>query len=327
MMGFQAFFEALRSREKRSGAMAITVVVILLFSAGAGARPAVEHRAQTDGPDAGPVPVLSLSLFPSQLQAQVSQSQLGAVTFGGNATVEQMRIMTSTVTLTVVCNTGWPTVLSPQTIEFTGSGTERFQVTVIVPPATSAMLTGNVIVTGQCKAPGLAPVVAAASAVVTVAAYQLARIISSDGEVTVDGGEEKDIKVQVWNDGNSEAQMRIFVVNKPKEIRVSFSETEFRVQQDENHTITVTVGATPSAESGSYLMGLVVEADTRDGGTEQVASYNLSVYVPSLKSKLGVSGINTIIIVVIVVVGVVVLWRMGRLQFLKDVKVPRRSKS
>jgi hypothetical protein len=126
------------------------------------------HRDDLVRAAPNPIPILSLSLSPSQLEAHVTDTELGAVTFTGNATVEQLQLMSSTVTLQAVVNTGWPVVLSPQTIPFDGPGTEKFYVTVIVPPATSSLETGTVIVTGNCKAPGLAPIVASASAVVTV---------------------------------------------------------------------------------------------------------------------------------------------------------------
>jgi hypothetical protein len=311
----------------RRGVSVLVVVAVLLLSGTAMASPPKGLVTETDRPFAGPVPELSISLTPSQLQAEVSQSQLGAVTFGGEVTVDQMRLMSSTVTLTSVVNTGWPVVLSPQTIEFTGPGTENFQVTVIVPPSTSALLTGNVIVTGQCKAPGLAPVTSAASAVVTVSPYYLARIGVSDGNIMVDAGEEQEIDLTVHNDANMDAQMRIYVLNKPKEVRVSFSETEFAVQQDENVTITLTVSAIGDASPGDYQMDLVVETDSRDGAQVIVANYSMSVYIPSFKAKLGFSGMVIIISVVVVCVGLAVLWRTGRFQKLKDLKFLRRSTS
>ena len=60
-----------------------------------------------------PIPILSLTLFPPQLRATVTQSQLGAVTFHGNATVEKMTYFERvTVTLQAVVNTGWPVVMT-----------------------------------------------------------------------------------------------------------------------------------------------------------------------------------------------------------------------
>ena len=268
---------------------------------------------------------ITLSLTPHQLQAEVTESQLGAVTFGGTATVDQMRILTSTVRLTAVVSTGWPVVISPQTIEFTGPGEEPFQVTVIVPPATSALLAGNVRVDGACKAPGLVPVVATCSATVTVAAYYRGRITAPNANVQVDGGEKQTIELTVTNDGNAYANMRIYVAQKPKDVQISFSTTEFDLQQDESIYINVTIGAVSGADPGNYLMGLVVEADTQAGGTEKISTFNLSVYIPSLKAKLGTSGMMTIVVVIGAVVGVVVLWRIGMFSGLKWPRRPKES--
>ena len=327
MLGFLAFSVAPRNRGLRRG-VAATLLVTVLFAAGAASASHTDgHASDALGPDAGPIPVLSLSLAPDQLQAEVTQSQLGAVTFDGTVTVDQMRLMTSTVTLQAVVNTGWPVVLSPQAFEMTGPCEEPFQVTVIVPPATSALLTGTVIVSGSCKAPGLAPVVATAMAVVTVGPYYIGHISASDSDVMVDAGERKDILVTVHNSGNVNAQMRIYVVNKPKEVRISFSETEFHLQQDTDACLTVGITAISGAKSGDYVMGLVVEADSREGTTTPVASFDLSVFIPSFTAKLGFSGMVIIIIVVAAAVGVAVLWRMGRLKGLKGIKLPRRSSS
>jgi len=316
-----------RFRGMRRGVFGVLIVAVLFLSGVASANPIDRPERDVDGPRAGPVPELSISLTPSQLQAEVTQSQLGAVTFGGEVTVDQMRMMSSTVTLTAVVNTGWPVVLSPQTIEMNGPGTEEFQVTVIVPPATSALLAGNVIVTGQCKAPGLAPVVAAASAVVTIAPYYLAHITTTGSEVTVDAGETRSVILTVTNDGNSGAQMHIYVADKPKEIRVSFSETDFHLQSDEATCITVAITAIGGANAGDYVLFLKVDAETREGSTEQVAALDMSVYIPSIKAKLGNTGMMAIVIAVVVVVGVAIFWKMGKLKMPKGLKFPRRSKS
>ena len=293
-------------------------LVMVLFASGLTSGSAPTRPSEVvDGPDMGPIPVLTLSLIPSQLQAAVTESELGAVTFEGTATVDQMRIMTSTVSLTAVVNAGWPVVTSPQTIEFTGPGEESFQITVIVPPATSALLTGAVRVDGSCKAPGLAPVVAACSAVVTVSPYYRGRITAPDGTVQVDGGEKQTIELTVYNDGNAYANMRIYVAQKPKDVQISFSTTEFDLQQDESIYINVTIGAVSGADPGDYPMGLIVEADTQAGGTEQISTFNLSVYIPSMRARLGTGGMMTIVVVIGAVVGVVVLWRMGMFSGLK----------
>ena len=209
--------------------IAVLVVSMLLAVPPSLAHAYPDEPGTDQRPDLGPIPVLTLRLEPSQLEAEVTQSQLGAVTFGGTATVDQMRVMSSTVRLTAVVNTGWPVVVSPQTLEFQGPGSEEFQVSVIVPPATSALIAGNVIVTGSCKAPGLAPVVAACSAVVTVSPYYMGRIIASSSDLVLDAGDKARIDLTLHNDGNMGTAMRVYVADRPDHIRVSFSETEFNV--------------------------------------------------------------------------------------------------
>ena len=274
-------------------------------------------------PDLGPIPVLSIFLTPSQLEATVTESQLGSVTFQGTVTVDQMRVQSSTTSLQAVVNTGWPVVISPQTFKMTGPGEESFQATVIVPPATSAYLTGNIIVTGSCKVPGLAPVVAAAAAVVTVGAYYLAEISVSGSGVEVAPGEQTTLGVEVLNRANTNAQLRVFVVDKPKEVRVSFSDSEFQVEPDESVTFNVSIAAVSGASPGDYSMSLVVEADRRDGGTQRVASMNMSVYIPSIGARIGMTGVVAISGAIAAAVVVVVLWRKGKLVGFKRL-VPSR---
>ena len=327
MLGFLAYMLTPRFRGMRRGVVAILVVAMLFLSGAALANAADSPITNIDSPQAGPIPELTISLTPNQLQAEVTQSQLGAVTFGGEWTVDQMRVGHSTVTLTAVVNTGWPVVLSDQTFQVSGPGSEEFQVTVIVPPATSSLIAGNVIVTGQCKAPGLAPVVASAHAIVTVGAYYRGRIITSDGNIELDAGESSKVNVTIHNDGNTPADMRIFALNQPEEVQISFSESQFHIQTQEYIHIKMEVKAVKGAGSGAYPLLLVVEAETREGAKEEVAVHNVTVYIPSLKAKLGFSGMMTIIIVCVVVVGVAVFWKMGKLKIPKGIKFPKRSKT
>ncbi len=193
-----------------------------------------------------PIPILSLSLFPSQLQAKITQAQLGAVTFGGNATVEKMaRVERVTVTLTAVVNTGWPVVISPSTMAFINPGTQRFQVTVIVPPSTSSLLTGNVIVTGNAKAPALAPVVAAASAVVTVSQFFDLTIEAEQPLRQVKPGELTYNVINVYNEGNGQDTFELEIENNEKLVEdqytVLLGSTDITVQQDEYQPVRITV--------------------------------------------------------------------------------------
>jgi hypothetical protein len=193
-----------------------------------------------------PIPILSLSLFPSQLQAKVTQSQLGAVTFGGNATVEKIQGLERViVTLTAVVSTGWPVVLSRQTIPYINPGTQQFQVTVIVPPATSSLLTGNVIISGMAKAPALSPIPAAASAVVTVSQYFKLRIEAESPLRQVKPGELTYNVVNVYNDGNGQDTFELEIENNEdlvkKQFTVLLGSTDITVMQDEYQPVRLTV--------------------------------------------------------------------------------------
>ena len=192
-----------------------------------------------------PIPILSLSLFPSQLQATVTQSQLGAVTFGGNATVDKIQgIERVTVTLQAVVNTGWPVVISPTTIAFIAPRTQRFSVTVIVPPAQSSLITGSVIVTGTAKVPGLTPIVSQAQGVVTVAQYFKMRIEAEAPLREVKPGEITFNVVNVYNDGNGQDTFELEIENNKdlakKQWTVLLGSTDISVLQDEYMPVKIT---------------------------------------------------------------------------------------
>ncbi len=192
-----------------------------------------------------PIPILSLALYPTQLKAQVTQSQLGAVTFGGNATVEKISgIERVTVTLTSVVSTGWPVVTSPTTMVFINPDTVSFTVTIIVPPATSSLITGNVIVTGTAKAPIISPVVASAGAVVTIAQYFKMRIEAESPLREVKPADLTYNVVNVYNDGNGLDTFELEIENNKdlakKQWTVLLASTDISVNQDEYAPVRIT---------------------------------------------------------------------------------------
>ena len=96
---------------------------------------------------------LHVSLDPDSLDAKPTNIHLGVVTFGGNVTVEKPQgVERVIVTLVADTDKGWPVVTSPSTIPFINPATERFTVTVIVPPGTFPMV-GTVTVIAQAKSP------------------------------------------------------------------------------------------------------------------------------------------------------------------------------
>jgi hypothetical protein len=145
----------------------VTVLSMVLVMVAAFALPTVVPMETAEGAP-NPIPILSLSLYPSSRTAFVTYNEGDTVSFDGNVTVDQMPYITSEVTLTAVVNTGWSVILSQSSFTFKNPGTQRFTVSVIVPAGVDGNVTGNLIVNGEAKVPLLAPVRAAASAVVQV---------------------------------------------------------------------------------------------------------------------------------------------------------------
>ncbi len=114
---------------------------------------AAEATLVAEPVEAIPLHSLHVSLYPDSLDAKITNTQLGAVTFGGNLTVEKPQgVERVTVTLVADTDKGWPVVISPSTIPFINPDTVRFTVTVIVPPDTPPSV-GTVTVTAQAKSP------------------------------------------------------------------------------------------------------------------------------------------------------------------------------
>jgi hypothetical protein len=260
-----------------------------------------------------PIPILSLQLQPSQLQAKVTQIEKGTVVFNGTATVDQLRFMSCTVTLQGVVNTGWPNEINPTTMEFSGSGSQTFSVTVVVPPATSALLTGNVIISGSCKVPGLAPVVASCSAVVTVSQYLKVAMGSSDPTIELGKDEEGMVILFVDNHGNGQTTVYPSIVQAPSGIGVLFDANHYTIEQDESENITMAISVGERAPSGQHEIIVQLEATTTHGDRELVGDFSLTLIVPSAIQTIGVLNLVVIIVCVTVVSTMVILWRKGKL--------------
>ncbi len=280
-------------------------------------------RAADDRPAApNPIPILSLCLYPSQLQAVVTQSQIGTVTFGGNATVDQLFFQDSTVTLQAVVNTGWPVKVDPTTIFFKGPGTERFQVTVIIPPGTSSLVVGNVIATGSCKAPGLSPTVATAQGIVTVKQYHKIRIESEEPQERVSSGDTAEFEIFIYNDGNGPATFKLTVLDMPKDIKVELNNDEYSLQEDQFARVFVKVTPGGRAPAGEHVIGIRVEAFNGQGDDGDSTTFNVTAVVPSMASEIGYPTIAGLVIVAGVAVAMIVLSKKGKL---KGLKMPKRS--
>lgn len=236
------------------------------------------------GFDSGPVPVASVSLDPSQVEAEVTQSQLGEAEFQGTVLVDQPEYLSSDITLTATVNTGWPLTLSPQSAQITGPGSLDFTVTVQVPPATSSLRTGNVIVTASVKAPMLAPVLATASAIVTVSQYFKLRLEIEEPMVSLERGEEDETEVLIYNDGNGQDTFSIDMETVPEGIRVSLDQSQMTVQQDEHETVVLRVKVEEGAQGGMHT--IVVRARSMESQGLYSKTYPINVRVETLTSDM-----------------------------------------
>ena len=151
---------ASHNRFKTTMAIAVALSIVM------GATPFLVLLPTEAAPN--PIPIVSVSLYPTQQRAEVTNEEGGTVSFGGNLTVEQMDRITSTVTLTGTMSAGWAITISPDSFTFQQSGTSRFTVLVAVPAGTNSTESGDLVVTASAKVPILAPVRATAAAVVTV---------------------------------------------------------------------------------------------------------------------------------------------------------------
>ena len=115
-----------------------------------------------------PIPIVSVSLSPSEQKAHVTHNASDEVKFEGVLMVDQPQFMTSTTTLTASIDNDWTVYLSPATVASSGTRVTHFTVTVTVPGGTSPDVNGTLVVTASCKVPILAPILASTSAMVTV---------------------------------------------------------------------------------------------------------------------------------------------------------------
>jgi len=142
--------------------MAIAVAMTILV----GATPVLVLLPTEAAPN--PIPIVSVSLYPTQKRAEVTNEEDATVSFGGNITVEQLEWITSQVTLTGSIDADWEISISPDSITFQGPGTVRFTASVTVPAGTNHSEKADLVVTASAKIPILAPITSTASSVVTV---------------------------------------------------------------------------------------------------------------------------------------------------------------
>ena len=218
-----------------------------------------------------PVPVLTLSLTPTQLQAHVTQTQNGPVMFGGNATVEAaFGFMTVTVTLSASCI--WPAIVSPSTMTFTSTQSQLFHVTVVVPPRTSALGIGQLIISGTAKAPGMPTATATANAVVTVDQYFVFDISTPDSTLAgAAPGRTVSGRFTINNTGNGLDSFRIALTDPSDAVALYSGRTSVDIQQQESAAIdfslTVSSDATYATGTNVGISFTVTSIEAENEGT------------------------------------------------------------
>ena len=268
--------------DRRIGLRATALVAIMLLSMFVGiAAPKVEAALN-------PVPVLTLSLSPPQLQAKVTNAVSGSVIFSGNATVEKLSAPVERVTVSLSVTCMWPAIIDRATMVFTVSNRpQEFHVTVVVPPKTSSKEVGTLTVSGNAKAPGLALVTSSASAVITVAQFFKLSIGSDMPLKEVKPSKFTFGTINVYNEGNGLDSFELEVDNikdlSKKEFNIIIERTAVNIDQDEYKQIKVTI-QTPQkwrgyAKDFQIITIKVTSAEARNNQILYSQQYSMFVFV------------------------------------------------
>jgi hypothetical protein len=231
---------------------------------------------------------IDISVRPDALTAKISKTQLGAVSFWGNCSIEKPQgVERVTVTLSASMDTGWPVVISPQTMVYINPQTQSFCVTVIVPPKTSSTLVGNLTTLGQAKSP-IWEGEDTATAKVYVSQYFKMEINATEFEYDAEPGETVYGDLLILNDGNGPDTFTIALgSNVPKELTVTFDEVvnvpmglevevEFEITIDEDFKVDF---------EGSYI-GISFQV------TSQKAREKNLLYTKSLRVTVHMEGLQ-----------------------------------
>ncbi len=271
----------------RSGLRATILVALMLTSVFAAFAVPGHMVADEAGAALNPVPVLTLSLVPTQLEARVTNSQNGPVMFGGNATVEKFSGNLERVTVTLSASCIWPAIVSPSTMVFTNMQPQAFFVTVVVPPKTSALEVGQLIVSGTAKAPGMPVATATANAVITVGQYFKLSIGADTPLREVKPGDITYNTVNIYNEGNGMDSFELEVTNSKdllkKEFNVIIERTSIDIQQEEYAQIKITVQTPQGFRLWARDLVLVTlkvsSAEARNNNLLYSQEYSLSIYM------------------------------------------------
>lgn len=243
--------------------------------------------------DASALPLhsLSLTLVNDQGEAKPTKTQAYQVEISGNVTIEKPQgVERVTVSLTMECENGWETALSPQTMVFINPGSQRFQLSIETPG-------GSNVTTAQFHVYGHASSLIweddqSVSGSVKVLQYYKLRIEVKAPLSVPEPGESVKGKLLVFNDGNGDDTLQISVVDTPKEI------TDWTFGQDGqtippslygefSYTLFMIEDLDPGL-SGLMLTVVfkVISLGARSIGLSYEKTYPVFIYYEGLESKI-----------------------------------------
>ena len=270
-------------------------------------------------------PTLTIStLDPPTAYVDPTADSIGSVTFHANVTVDKPPLGTVMVSLDGSTSTGWPTVVSPQSLPFPTSATVEISITVVVPQATPATSVGHVVVNGLATYPGVSSS-ATSSATLLVNQYFGCALNATPRQGTEN---PQTFKLLIRNYGNGEDSfsLSILVQEALSKAGLSFSfeatKTQ-KLQQDTNQTVKVTVKYGPTASSGmkDFYVRAISDGAKAAGNDSAFTDVLLTIEVKLLSGTAGISiGIVAVVIIVTVVVTLFVAKKKGKLRFGKKTK-------
>jgi uncharacterized membrane protein len=276
-------------------------------------------------------PTLTISVMnPPDASVTVSAESVGSVTFHANVTVDKPPLGTVMVSLDGSTSTGWPTVVSPQSIPFTASATVEISITVVVPQATPATSVGHVVVNGLATYPGMSSS-ATSSATLLVNQY-FGCALNATPRNGIENPQTFNLFIRNSGNGEDSFSLSILVQEALSKAGLSFSfeatKTQ-KLQQDTNQTVKVTVKYGPTAASGmkDFYVRAISDSAKAAGNDSAFSDVLLSIDVRPLSGTTGLSiGIVAVVIIVAVVVTLFVAKKKGKLKFGKKTKeAPKRK--
>jgi hypothetical protein len=256
----------------------------------------------------GPLPTVIISaLEPQEAYVTVTKDDGGSVSFKATVTVDKPPIGTVMVQIDGATSTGWPVVVTPQSIPFTKSGDVDINITVTVPQATPCTNIGNVLVNVMASYPG-GSTTAQSGGTVKVHQYFDA-IVKNDPSIGVENPQHFNILVK--NNGNGQDTFEISLpfnaLDRKNGISIDIQKPRTGLLEiDGNESLEVVAKYGPTAPVGSYKFIVCVTSlgSVNSGNNTFSANYPIIIKVSPVTGQSGVT-VSMITIAVLIVVGIV----------------------